>query len=138
MEMLILLMIPTDEADNTKLSLVIPEGIYSLPRDLSPSSSAIYLLIGDFIFLHTPIIRGFPAWTISTFSDLAWPTGISELHTNEWELSMWQYIPYEMFTLPVDSIIILDVDSSYDSDILSHVEFVSLHMGNVMGIYVFS
>ena len=48
-----------------------------------------------------------------------------------------------MFTFPVqrhivDSIVILGVDPSYDSNILSHVELISLHVGSVLGIYFFS
>lgn len=68
-----------------------PEGFYNLPRDLSPSSyymAVTYLLIGDFIFLHTLAISGCRAWTISAFSDFAWPTRVSELHVDEWELHM--------------------------------------------------
>ena len=102
--------------------------------------AAVYLLIGDFIFLHMPIISGCPAWAISTFSNLAWRTRVSELHVNEWELHMLRYISYEMFTFPVqryigDNNVILDDDPSYDNTISSHDELGSLHMGNVLGIY---
>lgn len=37
-----------------------------------------------------------------------------------------------------DNIVTLDADPSYDNDILSHDELVSLHMGSALGIYLFN
>ena len=52
-------------------------------------------------------------------------------------------IPCEMIVFPIqrhigDSIIVLEVDPSYHSAILSPDELVSLHMANVLDLYLFN
>ena len=94
------------ESEIPQLTLLNNEGNYNTPLYLSLNSydmAVVYVLVSDFMFIHTSIISVCPVWSSIVLSDLAWSAIVIEFHRDLWRHFYLSDISYEMIIFPTEA-----------------------------------